>query len=199
MKNKRWLQYTEEYIVNKKENPNVLVEEDLSNILNEIGDNDIKNEIFETLIKLKNYSPFIDVFPAWKFNKETQKKLIKLITYIKTHYFINNDIKLWNGIWGKIVYKSKNFNIDDYANDVVIAFNSHEFEIYFLNKTLMNNKTIQEIKKYLSSLSENNTVVLNDDKLYIICNKNPLNSLEYETTIYENNLETIKNLLDTHE
>lgn len=73
MKNKRWLQYTEEYIVNKKENPNVLVEEDLSNILNEIGDNDIKNEIFETLIKLKNYSPFIDVFPAWEFNKETQK------------------------------------------------------------------------------------------------------------------------------
>lgn len=199
MKNKRWLQYTEEYIVNKKENPNVLVEEDLSNILNEIGDNDIKNEIFETLIKLKNYSPFIDVFPAWKFNKETQKKLIKLITYIKTHYFINNDIKLWNGIWGKIVYKSKNFNIDDYANDVVIAFNSHEFEIYFLNKTLMNNKTIQEIKKYLSSLSENNTVVLSDDKLYIICNKNPSNPLEYETTIYENNLETIKNLLDTHE
>lgn len=131
--------------------------------------------------------------------KKTQKKLIKLITYIKTHYFINNDIKLWNGIWGKIVYKSKNFNIDDYANDVVIAFNSHEFEIYFLNKTLMNNKTIQEIKKYLSSLSENNTVVLNDDKLYIICNKNPLNPLEYETTIYENNLETIKNLLDTHE
>jgi len=63
----------------------------------------------------------------------------------------------------------------------------------------MNNKTIQEIKKYLSSLSENNTVVLNDDKLYIICNKNPLNPLEYETTIYENNLETIKNLLDTHE
>ena len=199
MKNKRWLQYTEEYIVNKKENPNVLVEEDLSNILNEIGDNDIKNEIFETLIKLKNYSPFIDVFPAWEFNKETKKKLIKLITYIKTHYFINNDIKLWNGIWGKIVYKSKNFNIDDYANDVVIAFNSHEFEIYFLNKTLMNNKTIQEIKKYLSSLSENNTVVLSDDKLYIICNKNPSNPLEYETTIYENNLETIKNLLDTHE
>lgn len=199
MKNKRWLQYTEEYIINKKENPNVLVEEDLSNILNEIGDNDIKNEIFETLIKLKNYSPFIDAFPAWEFNKETQKKLIKLITYIKTHYFINNDIKLWNGIWGKIVYKSKNFNIDDYANDVVIAFNSHEFEIYFLNKTLMNNKTILEIKKYLSSLSENNTVVLSDDKLYIICNKNPSNPLEYETTIYENNLETIKNLLDTHE
>ena len=199
MKNNRWLQYTEDYIVNKKENPNVLVEEDLSNILNEIDNNDFKNEIFETLIKLKNYSPFIDVFPTWEFDKETQKKLVKLITYIKTHFYINNDIKLWNGIWGKIVYKSKSFDINDYANDVVITFNSHEFEIYFLNKDLIDNAKILKIKDFLSSLNNKNTIVQIQNKLYLINNTYDLKPLEYETTIYENNLEIIKNLLEAHE
>ena len=196
MKNRRWLQYTEECIVNKKENPNVLVEEDLSNILNEIDDKDFKNEIFETLIKIKNYSPFTDVFPTEVFNEETQKKLVKIITYIKTHFYVNNDIKLWNGIWGKIVYKSKSFNIKDYANDVVIAYNSHEFEIYVLNTSLIDTQKKQRIKEFLTSLNTKNTIIEQENKLYLVNGSHNLKPLEYETTIYENNLETLKNLLD---
>lgn len=196
MKNRRWLQYTEECIVNKKENPNVLVEEDLSNILNEIDDKDFKNEIFETLIKIKNYSPFTDVFPTEVFNEETQKKLVKIITYIKTHFYVNNDIKLWNGIWGKIVYKSKSFNIKDYANDVVIAYNSHEFEIYILNASLIDTQKKQRIKEFLTSLNTKNTIIEQENKLYLVNGSHNLKPLEYETTIYENNLETLKNLLD---
>ena len=196
MKNRRWLQYTEECIVNKKENPNVLVEEDLSNILNEIDDKDFKNEIFETLIKIKNYSPFTDVFPTEVFNEETQKKLVKIITYIKTHFYVNNDIKLWNGIWGKIVYKSKSFDIKDYANDVVIAYNSHEFEIYILNASLIDTQKKQRIKEFLTSLNTKNTIIEQENKLYLVNGSHNLKPLEYETTIYENNLETLKNLLD---
>lgn len=199
MKYNSWLQYIEQHVIKKQDNELLIVEEDLSNVLNEINDDVLKNNIFATLIYLDDYNPYTDILPLKEFDENTQKTLKQIIKYIKTHYYINNDVRLNNGLWGKIIYKSKSFNIKDYANDLVVAFNSNEFNIYFLNDIFFNYENKCKVLDFLNSLVDDNSFVLENNRIRLCGQylKKPIkNHQEYKTSVYEDNIENLKNTLE---
>ena len=183
MEKQNWSSYILRFIENKEYNPNIPPEEDFSNLINELDIHDA-NIIYRYLYH-SGYDPYFDLLSKENF-KAYNNTVSSRIDFMKKNFNYTTDFFLKNNIWGNVSYKRKDFDIKDYVNDVVIAFNYGRLEIYVINIEKIKH-TIKPLKKYLNTAPN---MKLKDNKDgYFLCN------YDVQTDIF-NIIEAIKNIIE---